>query len=53
MYALVSGENGFEISTQEFLAGCNRFGLDNPCPIITKRIALYGNEEELEEIIRT
>lgn len=29
----------------EMMAGCNRFGVDNPVPVITKRLALYGNEE--------
>ena len=29
------------------MAGCNRFGIDNPCPIITKRLSFYGNTEEI------
>jgi hypothetical protein len=24
-----------------------RFGIDNPCPIITKRLANYGNQEDI------
>lgn len=52
LYALVCGENSFDINTQEFIAGCNRFGIDNPCPTITKRIALYGNDEDFEEIVK-
>jgi len=43
IYALVSGKNGLGATSVEFLAGCNRFGVDNPCPILTKRLALYGN----------
>lgn len=31
------------------MAGCNRFGIDNPCPIITKRLAFYGNADEIEK----
>ncbi|CDW81151.1 UNKNOWN [Stylonychia lemnae] len=52
LYALVCGENGFEISTQEFIAGCNRFGIDNPCPTVTKRISLFGNDEDFDELIK-
>jgi hypothetical protein len=33
----------------EFLAGCNRYGIDNPCPIITKRLSHYGNDELIEK----
>jgi hypothetical protein len=46
IYSLVCGENSGQISMSEFLAGCNRFGVDNPCPIITKRLATYGNAED-------
>eukprot|EP00347_Sterkiella_histriomuscorum_P013232 403365504 len=52
LYSLVCGENSFDVNTQEFIAGCNRFGIDNPCPIVTKRIALYGNDEDFEETIK-
>ncbi len=52
LYALVCGDNGFEINTQEFIAACNRFGLDNPAPIVTKRVGLYGNDEDFEEILK-
>jgi hypothetical protein len=29
------------------VAACNRFGLDNPCPTITKRLGFYGNQDEI------
>ena len=45
------GKNGFEISDNEFVAGCNRFGLDNPTPIITRRLSTYGNEENVEKLL--
>jgi hypothetical protein len=38
------GENTQEVNSMEFAAGCNRYGIDNPLPIITRRLALYGNE---------
>jgi hypothetical protein len=31
----------------DLVAGCNRYGIDNPCPIITKRLSLYGNSDDL------
>ena len=42
IYALTCENNSNEITSIAFLAACNRFGIDNPCPIITKRIGLYG-----------
>jgi len=46
---LVCGENNKEVTKQQFLAGCNRFGIDNPCPIITKRMSNFGNSEDLDK----
>lgn len=47
LYSLVCGDNSGKVSMAEFLAGCNRFGIDNPCPIITKRLSTYGNNEDI------
>ena len=52
LYALVAGDNAFDISTPEFIAGCNRFGLDNPSPFVGRRIGLYGNDDEFEDIVK-
>jgi len=52
IYSLVCGENGPEVSQPQFLAACNRFGIDNPCPIITKRLSCYGNSEDVEKDFR-
>jgi hypothetical protein len=38
------GENTADVNEIEFIAGCNRFGVDNPMPVVTKRLALFGNE---------
>ena len=51
IYATMCGKNGFNCSEPEFIAGCNRYGLDNPTPIITRRLATYGNEETVDKII--
>jgi len=32
---------------EAILAGCNRYGIDNPCPIINKRMSLYGVPDDL------
>ena len=48
---MMCGTNGKSFSEIEFLAGCNRFGLDNPTPIISARVAPYGNAENLESLI--
>ena len=51
MYAMMCGKNGPDVSDVEFLAGCNRFGIDNPLPPQTKRLQLYGNVEDMDKII--
>ena len=52
IYGIVTGDNDKMLSSDAFLAGCNRFGLDSPCPIITKRLGIFGNTEELEKDFR-
>lgn len=52
VYSLVCEDNCNVISAQAFLAGCNRYGIDNPCPTITKRMALYGLTEDLDKDFR-
>ena len=51
VYAMLCGDNNFLCNEYEFVAGCNRFGLDNPSPIVTRRLAAYGNEEPIEKIV--
>lgn len=51
IYAMMCGKNDFNCTESEFVAGCARFGLDNPTPIITKRLATYGNEENIEKLV--
>jgi hypothetical protein len=51
-YSLICKDNNNYVNLVEFLAGCNRFGLDNPAPTIHKRISLYGNEEEFDEVMK-
>ncbi len=48
---MMCGKNGVGCTDKEFVAGCNRFGLDNPVPTIMRRLAHYGNEESVEKII--
>ena len=45
------GRNNFDCNDQEFIAGCNRFGLDNPVPIVTRRLSHYGNDENMEKLL--
>jgi hypothetical protein len=49
VYSLACDESSNGITVEAFLAGCNRYGLDNPCPIITKRLGLYGMPDDLEK----
>ena len=29
------------------MTGCSKFGLDSPVPSVTKRLAFYGNNEDI------
>ena len=48
LYAELCGGMESEVNEQAFSAGCNRFGIDNPTPTITKRLSTFGNIEEIE-----
>lgn len=52
IYALVCGQNNSDIQLEQFMAACNRFGVDSPIPVTTKRLALYGNPEDIEKDFR-
>jgi hypothetical protein len=41
------GKNDFEIEAAEFMVACSRFGIHNPVPHICKRLANYGNVEDV------
>lgn len=49
IYSLVCGENSKNISSENFMAAVNRFGLDSPCPTVTKRLGNYGNQDEIDK----
>ena len=49
IYGMVTGANDKFLSSDAFIAACNRLGLDSPCPIITKRLGVFGNTEEMEK----
>lgn len=49
--ALTSGTNSFDISTKDFQDSIFRSGIDNPYPIIQRRINFYGNDIDLETFI--
>ena len=50
-YAMMCGKNGPEATDLEFIAGCNKFGIDNPMPVQTKRLQLYGNVEDMDKLV--
>ena len=51
LYSSLCGDNFGEVTEAQFAAGCNRFGIDNPTPTISKRLATYGNTEEIEQVV--
>ncbi len=48
IYSLVCDAESNHISVEALIAGCNRYGVDNPCPIVNKRMSLYGITTDLE-----
>ncbi len=51
LYMYCSGPNQSTVNPEQFIAGINRFALDNPIPTITSRLAWYGNEENTTKSI--
>jgi hypothetical protein len=47
IHAMLSGDNSYSIDKAGFLHGVARFGLDLPVPSINKRLAMYGNTEDI------
>jgi hypothetical protein len=41
------GKNDFELDETEFMAASIRFGVHNPVPHICRRLANFGNVEEV------
>lgn len=52
LYAFMCGDNTSEINEMEMMAGCQRYGVDNPAPVVTKRLAYYGNDETALSILK-
>ena len=52
IYSQMCGKNSGDVNEMEFVAGCNRFALDNPLPTITSRFALFGNEANVEKKLK-
>jgi len=42
---------GESLTESEFMYACSQFGLENPVPSVTKRLAWYGNTEEIEKMV--
>ena len=45
--AIASEDNTNVIQDSAFIAGCNRFALDNPVPSVSSRCSLYGNSRDV------
>ena len=45
--AIASEDNTNVIQDSAFIAGCNRYALDNPVPTVSTRCGLYGNSRDV------
>jgi len=39
------------LTESEFMYACSQFGLENPVPSVTRRLAWYGNIEDVEKMV--
>ena len=53
IYAFMCGTNSNDVNEVELLAGCHRFGVESPVPVVSKRISLYGNEESVQYMLKS
>ena len=52
IYSCICGkENTNTFSDDDFLAGCNRFAIENPVPTISTRCFLYGNSKDITNTV--
>jgi hypothetical protein len=49
LYGIMCGNNDRMITSEQFLAGCQRHGIDSPCPTLIKKMSAFGNESEMED----
>ena len=47
----MTGKNDERLNEQKFIAGMQRYGVDNPLPTVTKRLALYGNSTDVDKMV--
>lgn len=52
IYSCTAGEDNTNVFSDEiFMAGCNRFSVENPCPSVSVRCGLYGNTRDIMAIL--
>ena len=49
LFGIICGKNDQILTADQFIAGCNRFGVDSPCPTIIKKMSSFGNSEEMDD----
>jgi hypothetical protein len=50
LYAYMSSASEL-LTESDFMFACSQFGLENPVPTVSKRLAWYGNTEDLEKMV--
>ena len=53
LFAYLSGENGYALDNEGFLEACTKYGLTNPVPCFSRRLAMYGNTEDVTKCLQT
>jgi hypothetical protein len=48
-YIFACSTSDGELTFNSLESACSRFGIGNPAPIITKKMNLYGNIEEIDK----
>jgi hypothetical protein len=52
IYALMTSQNTNRMNVSQFMAGVSRYGVENPTPVIKKRIALFGNTDDVISLLK-
>lgn len=50
-FAYMSGNNNSEFDKDGFMTACTQFGLNCPNPCVVRRLALYGNSDDVIKVV--
>ena len=53
IFSVTCGDTNTDvISSENFVAGISRFGVENPTPTVSRRLGMYGNSEDIARYLK-